>query len=542
MRARWILGLNLLLAACVALAAIPAVPGTLRMLASGLVVLVLPGVGWLGLFRRVPLSPAKLALAVTGMSTLCTLGALLVTAAPSGPPSRGLAVAWTALFLNVGLVWKGPPGRLQEGIRWRLLAGVAAVGFLVSSLFGLYVVPALEDHDMELAGTAWGIAQDWKPYMLTNRELYIQAAHPVLFHFHVAESLLLTGEIAATKPHYDAARRAEEAEANHAPIAWDTWWRADYDAMMAHPALVGTRAASCTFSALGLALLAHLAMVFTGRAWAGVAAAGLFLSFPESLVRTCYAGYFPPTFFISAAAVLLLVEQAGWPWIAAAGALAATLNHKTVVVVLAVTALAGLDLLRTRFRVWDRGAIALGVGFGAGTLVWWTYGLSVNAHAFIQDHLRKHLVHRALFHDFRLGASPERYAPGMAEVWLEFNAHTGYLFVPLAVLALAFWFVQREDGPGLATSLPELLGAWFLTGAVLYTLTDWRQTKHLMNQLTPMVVAAIALLEPRAPRWLRGLAAACLVVILGFNLATDARLIRDFKSFRISGSSDIDHW
>jgi len=33
--------------------------------------------------------------------------------------------------------------------------------------------------------------------------------------------------------------------------------------------------------------------------------------------------------------------------------------------------------------------------FAAGTLVWWTYGLSVNAHAFIQDHLRKHLVHRA---------------------------------------------------------------------------------------------------------------------------------------------------
>ncbi|HEX5045351.1 MAG TPA: hypothetical protein VFV75_20820, partial [Candidatus Polarisedimenticolaceae bacterium] len=124
----------------------------------------------------------------------------------------------------------------------------------------------------------------------------------------------------------------------------------------------------------------------------------------------------------------------------------------------------------------------------------------------------------------------------------EFNAHTGYLFVPLAVLALAFWFFRREDGPGFATSLPALLAAWFLTGAVLYTLTDWRQTKHLMNQLTPMVVAAIALLAPRAPRWLRAVAAACLVVALGFNLATDLRLLRDFRSFRISGASDIDGW
>ena len=265
MRARWILGLNLLLAACVPSAAASAVPGPVRMLAAGLLVLVLPGVAWLGLFRRAPLSPAALTLAVTGMSTLCTLGALLVTALPSGPPARGLAVAWTVLFLNAGLVWKGPPGPLQADVRWRLLVAVAAVGFLVFSLFALYVVPPLEDHDMEVRDTAWGLAADWKPYLLTNRELYIQASHPVLFHFHVAESLLFTGEIAATKADYDAAKRAEAADAAHAPIPWDAWWRADYEAMLADPALAGTRAASCTFSALGLALLAQLTIVFTGR-------------------------------------------------------------------------------------------------------------------------------------------------------------------------------------------------------------------------------------------------------------------------------------
>ena len=43
----WILGLNFLLAACVAAAATPAVPAPLRMLGAGLVVLVIPGLGWL---------------------------------------------------------------------------------------------------------------------------------------------------------------------------------------------------------------------------------------------------------------------------------------------------------------------------------------------------------------------------------------------------------------------------------------------------------------------------------------------------------------
>jgi hypothetical protein len=442
------------------------------------------------------------------------------------------------LFLNLGLVLKGPPGPLRTGVPWRLLAGCAGVGFFVMSLCALHVVPPLEDHDMELRGTAWGLADTWKPYMLTNRQLYIQAAHPVLFHFHVAESLLFTGELADARPSFDSARRAEAAEARGEAISWDAWWRSDYEAMLAHPALAGTRAPSCIFSALGLALLAHMAIVFTGRPWAGVAAALLFLSFPESLVRTCYAGYFPPTFFVSAAAFLLLLEER-WGLLLAAGAFAALLNHKTVVLVLAVAALAGLDALRTRLRAWDRSALALVGGFGAGTLLWWVYGLSVHAPAFIQDHLRKHLAHRALFYDFRLGASPERYAPGMADVWLEFAAHTGYLFVPLAVVALMLWAV-RGQRMGL------LLAVWFLAGAVLYTLTDWRQTKHLMNQLTPMVVACVALLWPRmeaaVPRWLRAVAAMCLAGTLGLNLVADARLLEDFKSLTISGASDIDGW
>lgn len=542
MRARWILGLNLALAASAAAAAIPAVPGPLRMLGAGLLVLVLPGLGWLGLFRRAPLSPAALAVAVTGISTLATLGALIVTALGPEVPSRGLAVAWTVLVLNAGLVWQGPPGPLLAGVRWRLLGSIAALGFAVTSACALYLVPPLEDHDMELRGTAWGLAATWKPYMLTNRELYIQAAHPVLFHFHIAESLLFTGEIAATKPSYDSARRAEAAQARGEPIPWDAWWRADYRAMMASPALAGTRAPSCLLSALGLALLAQLAIVFTGWGAAGWAAAALFLSFPESLVRTSYAGYFPPTFFVSAAAILLLLEGS-LGWLLAAGALAATLNHKTVVVMLAVGALAGLEALRRRTFRPDRAAVALLSGFFAGTMVWWAYGLSVHAPSFIQDHLRKHLAHRALFYDFRLGASPERYAPGMAEVWLEFNAHTGYAFVLLAVGALLFWGLRglRDDAPW-PRSLGPLLLAWFLTGAMLYTLTDWRQTKHLMNQLTPMVVASVALLSPRIPRWGRTLAAVCLLAALAWNVAADVRLWRDFGSLRISGASDIDGW
>src|SRR5262245_5899799 len=64
------------------------VPGPLRMLASALVVLVLPGAAWLGLFRRRALDPARLALAVVALSSLASVLGLVVLAAAGPPPSR----------------------------------------------------------------------------------------------------------------------------------------------------------------------------------------------------------------------------------------------------------------------------------------------------------------------------------------------------------------------------------------------------------------------------------------------------------------------
>ena len=548
---RWVLGWNALLAAAAVTAHAALAPEPLRLLAAGLLVLVIPGAGWLGAFRGRALGPASLAFAVVGISTLATLGALAATALGADEPSRGLAVAWNVLILNSGFVLAGRPGPLRAEVRWGVLAAVAAGAFVVIALSALYVVPPLEDHDMELRGTAWGLATTFEPYYLTNRQLYIQAAHPVLFHFHIAESLLFTGEIAATRSSFESAKRAEAALARGETPAWDDWWRADYQALLDRPALAGTRAPSCLLSALALGLLAHLVIRMTGSAGAGVAAAGLFLSFPESVVRCAYAGYFPVTLFASLVVALLVAHEAvetrgPWAWLAGAGAFAATVNHKTVVLVLAVAALAGLaSILRATLRV-DRAAMALAAGFAAGTFVWWGYGLTVNADAFIEDHLRKHIAHRALFDDLRLGDSPERYAPGMLELWTEFSEHTGWLFVPVAIAGLAVVALSpRYRGPDLATSIGPLLAAWFLTGTVLYTLTDWRQTKHLMNQLTPMVAAAVALAWPlreRPARWARATAAVALVAVLLLNLRADVRLIRDFPRFRISGASDIDGW
>ena len=108
---------------------------------------------------------------------------------------------------------------LDPATPWKLLGVVGAAGFLVTSLAALKLVPPLEDHDMEVRGTAYGLVSDFKPYFLTNRELYLPMAHPLLFHAQVAESLVLTGEIDAVRPSYESAREAEAATEPTADVA-----------------------------------------------------------------------------------------------------------------------------------------------------------------------------------------------------------------------------------------------------------------------------------------------------------------------------------
>lgn len=528
---------NAALAAAFLAAAATWVPGEVRMLGAALVVLAIPGIAWLGAFRGAPLSPARLALAITGVSSASAAIGLAIGSAFAPPPHALPFLVWTFAATNLGLAAAGPWPRLDPGARWRSLGGIAAAGFLVTSLAALHLVPPLEDHDMEVRGTAYGLASDLKPYFTSNREIFLPMSHPVLFNVLVAQSLVVTGEIDAVRPSYDSAKRAEAGERDGLPFPWDAAWRADYDAFLARPALAGTRAPSAFFAGLLLALVAHVLFRATGSMPAACFGVLLYVTAPETIVRSAYAGYFSETVFAMLAATILLTEDEGpgaGAWVAAAGAFMALLDHKTVVLVLAVAAWAGGTALVRRERP-DRRAVALVAGFGAGTLAWWAYGLWVSPRVFVNDHLRKHLIHRFLLNDVRFAADHvNRYAPSIPELWREFAAHTGWLLVPVAA-AGAFFAIGRRTSAVLTA-----LSLWFLAGAVAFSLTDWRQTKHLMNGLAPMVVLAVAW-SWSAGRWRRVPQALLLVALLA-DLRVDARLLRDFRSLHVSGASDIDGW
>ncbi|HZN55855.1 MAG TPA: hypothetical protein VFB67_11105 [Candidatus Polarisedimenticolaceae bacterium] len=528
------LALNLALAASAALAMLPQAPGPLRMAGAAAVVLALPGVAWLGLFRRATLTPARLALAVVGVSCILATAALAIGSLAAPPPRPWLLLGWTFLAVNAGLAVAGPWPRLAPGTPWRLLAGTGAAGFALTSCAALYLVPPLEDHDMEVRGTAYGLVSELKPYFTSNRELYLPMSHPVLFNALVAQSLVVTGEIDAARPSYDSAKRAEAAARSGVPFDWTSAWRSDYEAFLARPALVGTRAPSAFFAALILALLADLVIRMTGRVEAALAACALYAFVPETIVRSAYAGYFGETVFAMLVAAALLAEPAGTGWIVAAGGMMAVMDHKTVIFAAAVaTWLLGRSIVLHR-RLDPRG-VALAAGFAAGTAAWWAYGFWVDAHVFVEDHLRRHIAHRLLLNDVRLLSDPaHHYAPSIPELWIEFARHTGWVLVPLAAAAAVLALLRPAD------DARAILAVWFLSGAVAYSLTDWRQTKHLMNGLAPMVVLVAAWLVSRERLRAAGIALAGAALVL--CLRTDVHLVRDFSSLRVSGASDVDGW
>jgi len=534
--------INVALLAALAVSHLPFIPDLLRLLAAGALVLILPGLGWLGMWRR-PLDAPRLALAIVGMSSLATmLGVGLLALGPGDPSYLRLAV-WTVLFTNAGLLLTGFGVRLDRETPWRPLAAVMLAGTLLAAISGLHLVPPLEDHDMEVRGTAWGLATDARPWFLTNREVWLPFAHPILFHVQVAASLVHTGEIEATRASFESAHAAADAAARQQPFDTLERWRADHRLFVERPALAGTRAPAAVFAGLLLALLAELVRRSTGSLAAGVGAALLHAALPQAIVRSAYAGYFSVTVFAMLVAVVLLAPTAPGRdvggWLAAAGLFASLVDHKTVVLMLAAGGLWALRRVTCRpHGPFDRGVLALGGGFTVGTLLWWAYGFAVHPAFFIRDHLRMHIAHRFLLNDVRLGADPARYAPSILELWGEFAAHTGWFLLPVAavgcVVALGLW----RTAPGQA-----LPAAWVLTGVVLYTLTDWRQTKHLMNQAAPLIALAVTFAWPAIrARGVRRFALAALLLALGVNLYTDVRLARDFSSLRILGASDVDGW
>ena len=520
---------NALLALLATGAAAPDVPAPLRMLAAGLLVLVLPGTAFLGGFRR-SLDPPRLALAAVGLSSVVMGAGLVATALGEQDPSRMRFLCVVAAVGSVALLVLGAPRRPAPGSHWILFACTAAAGFALASTAALRVLPPFPETEREVRGTAWGLAATGRPWFPGERARPLALGHPLLLHALVAESLLVTGEIGVTQSTYTSARASAAARAAGVPVDLLEVRREDHATFLSEPALLPTRAVSALLFAGTLALLCELTRRLTGSRTAGLAASALFALSPEALLHAGSAGHGTAAAFAMLATALVMEAPLGrrpeLRWIVAGAALGAVLDQGTAVLAAGAALLAAgragaaavrapARRLRAMGEALDRRAAALLVGFLLGTALWWIYGLWVDAPGFLRTPLWTP----------RIGEGRT-----LAAAWAAFSAATGHGLLPVSLAALAVWAVF----PGAAEPRRTLAG-WGLLAAGVGAFPA------ALPALVPAAVALAFTGDPRRPRtggeplravprpiaWTAG---ALLLASLAFEATALLRLVQDFRA------------
>jgi hypothetical protein len=536
--------------------------GAAALAAPGAAAMLLPGGGGAArLFAR-----ALLGAVVLNVASFALLK--LVGVAP-GPASHAAVLG--ALTVALGIVRAGRGARLPSGPDLSLALAAGGAAFALALFAGTAVVPPLEDQDMEVQGTAYGLAHDLEPLCLTNRSTLYFFAHPPLLHLLNAATLTLGDDLETVRPAHAAATaaRAQRSPEQRArgfeavARAWrergrprpDTsrlWFREVYRSFLTAPALTGTRAPNFILAAgVSVLLLLWLRRLGVGRGDAALVTLA-YATLPEIFVRSGYGGYYALTAAtLLAAAWLSAGERAGRIAGGVSGFLAILANQKALVVGVGATlARFGVRLLRPRPACAadpprDDGwaisvALPLWLGIAVGGAAFWVYGLIVAPSEFVSDHLLEHGVRRLAGGEALTHAGQPTY-PTRAGLWLEFAGHMGWAWTALAFAALLAGletFVRGARGGARAAGRERVLAAgvlcaWVLAGTVVFTLTDWRQTKHLcllVPALAALVGALFPLLGPRSRLLLR---VALLVSLVG-NGWWIVKLAQDFPSFPMS--------
>jgi len=573
----------------------------IRSLAVGAVLFIVPGLplvgrGWLRRFY----------LLWTVAASFAVFLAMLLLAYATGRPCTSVFTwngTWIATnaAIAAALLARSPLDRMVARGDRHVWTGVLA--FALTYLLLLHgatrVVPPMEDLDYEAQGTAPSLLARFEPRLLTDRNTTYYFAHPPLLHFYMAGSFLYLDQLHHLEifdAAWDRAHRAGAGESVDAPVtefyhrtnnrltrqpepgeegatrhrivgqegaeyvidpplpqrgdrigvqAFETQML--YDHYRHHPRRLATRSPNVFLAALAVGLLAWWIGRMTGRWWLAGLIAMAFTTSPEMFVRSVYGGYTALNNFLLLQ-ILLLAEdwtarrdRQAWAGCFLAGALAGLANQKLIPL---AAALVVWEVLRLPRRSWPREALRavlhpVAVGFVGGTAIFWAWGLAVDADVFYLEQVRHHLVDRVI-HSNPLGYGNYPTVPGL---WLELCGHTGWLLLPLGVVALGLLCRARaapldgaEADAGKGTrgwrDAPGLWAIWAVATALAFSLIDWRQTKHLMPVLIPLHLAPA--------RWAATGRVALAIVgvvfagLLLWNLDALQMLATDFASFTIT--------
>lgn len=338
------------------------------------------------------------------------------------------------------------------------------------------VVPVLQDHDAVMECPAYGLAKTWKPYCIETRVPFYLAKGPTS-HFIYAFPLVLTANLERVKHYYDTSLAALNLPDFKKKIV--RMWHSEFKRWFPRQndrVILETRTTSIFISImLALLLFMVISEIVNSHSLALVLSL-VFLTLPEIFVRNSYAGYQNVSnLFLLLAIYHFIRNREDW----LTPLLLATVNQKCVIILgLAV----GFWLLynKTNFKKMLLNKTIIGLVIGM--LLLYTYGFLIHPQSLVEDQFQRHGIDRLLHQNPIAGMQ----YPSIGGLWTMFAFNYGAFFLLLFLAAAVLLLKNRQAFP---REMVLLLIVVFT--ALVFSLVDWRMTKHL-DLMVPAMMLVIA--------------------------------------------------
>ncbi|MCJ7524014.1 MAG: hypothetical protein MUP71_02185 [Candidatus Aminicenantes bacterium] len=384
------------------------------------------------------------------------------------------------------------------------------------------VVPVLQDHDAVMECPAYGLAKTLKPYCIETRVPFYLAKGPTS-HFIYAFPLVLTDNLERVKHYYDTSLAALNLPDFKKNIV--RMWHAEFMRWFPRQAdrvILETRTTSIFISImLALLLFAIIAEIVHSHSLAFTLSL-IFLTLPEIFVRNSYAGYQNiSNLFLLLAIYHFIRNREDW----LTPLLLATVNQKCVIILgLAV----GFWLLhqKTNFK-----KILLNktlIGLVIGMLLLYAYGFLIHPQSLLEDQFQRHGIDRLLHQN----PIPGMNYPSIGGLWAMFAFNYGAFFIVLFLASSMLMFKNRQAFPREMVLLFIVVST-----ALVFSLVDWRMTKHLDLMIPAMML--ISAYGFRDHCWqvhgkYRGAVLTVIALVLINNAWIIAKLAQDFNWLKVT--------
>lgn len=471
-------------------------------------IFILPGLGWIWLFRKRGIED-KIVLLVYCIlfSTIVLIMGIFCQWILKLQPSSLFLFLFIFVVTNFGILFaKNDFFFIQKILKKHI--SLSILGFLViyAILFwGAYkVIPPLEDNDLDLQATSYGIMKTFTPFTLTDRLILYDFSHPILINFYSAASILFSEKLPEVKFYYDYGLKVKLAlkeKAIHSPLTWVgkknkqlkrwiTRLEEDmYKEFNRNPNLIYTRMPHIFLGSLG-AIVFFLFLNFITRSKILSFLGGMiYITLPENFVALCADVYTSLTnlfiililyFYIVKPDKSLKESSTIWImfWLNFFMALA---YNKAIILPLSMLFYAYFFRKEFKERKMENTAI---VGFFSGTFLSWLYGAGVNFETFILDYFRYHFLNRFLYIKDNFG---EGYT--FIELWKGFVNNHGIVFSLISLFSIIYLLRIGYK------SRYNLLAIWFFMGAVIFSIVDCKQTYHLLLIIPPLLLGIVIFLQ-----------------------------------------------